>query len=442
MTVDDQRKIEEIYEVYLYAFPLIVLDLHFKALTNTELPTAERAPLNQYLHAKGVAGAEDKEIVHPNIDTVYSKAHMDLKTEPLYFHKPKSDRYTAAELIDAYGNCIAIIGNGGIGGDEAVDAVLVGPDYQGNVPEELIRIDIPTNLCWTLTRILKDADDEAEIAAIQQGFDIRPLSAWQGDYVYPKGTYRAAYEFVPYERLGELGIEEFFAIFNRLIGDNLGKDPDWRILKHAKKYGIGDGERFRLSDFTPEMQKALDGFYERATKEFDAKVQGHIYSALHDHWIWTNPELANFKKDYSFRAKVAWGGFGANPITVAIYPQAFVDNQGNRLSGRHQYICHFASKPPVKEFWSLTAYGKDQFLIPNEIERYGINDRSPLEIHEDGSFDIYIQRERPSGDRMQNWLPVGEETFGLVLRMYSPEDIVLDGTWDLPDIQCVSEKRE
>lgn len=437
MTVDDKKKIEELYEVYLYAFPLIVLDLHFKALTNTEIPTAQKAPMNQYLHAKGVASARDKEIVHPNIDTVYSKAHMDLKEGPLYFHKPKTDRYTAAELIDAYGNCIAIIGSGGIGEGDEVDAVLVGPNYEGMIPNKFVRIDVPTNLCWTLTRVIKDVDDEEEIAAIQQGFDIRPLSAYRKDYIYPKGTYRPEYDFIPYEKLGKLTIEEFFAIFNRLIGDNLGNNPDWRILNNAKKYGIGDGKTFCLLIFTSEVREELEGFFDRATQEFDNKVKNHVYSSLRNNWIWTNPELANFKKDYSFRAKVAWGGFGANPITVAIYSQAYVDSRGELLSGQHKYICHFFTIPPVKEFWSLTVYGEDQFLIPNELDRNGINDRSPLILNDDGSLDIYIQKERPSEDKVNNWLPVGKDAFGLVLRMYSPEDAILEGTWNLPKIERV-----
>ncbi len=434
MKDNDKEMIEELYEVYIYAFPLIVLDLHMKALTNTETPTSEKAPLNQYIHAKGVAGAKDKGIVHPNMDTVYSKAHMNLKEEPLYIHKPASDRYTAIELIDAYGNCVAIIGNGGIGEEHEVDAVLTGPNYNGAVPEELVRIDVPTNLCWTLTRILKDVNDEEEIARIQKGFDIRPLSAYQKEYVYPKGNYIPEHDFIPYEKLGELSIGEFFTIFNHLIGDNLGKDPDMRILENAKKYGIGARETFSLSSFPADVQAELEHFYERAVKEFHYKTKNHLYSKVRDNWILTNPELANFKKNYSLRAKVAWGGFGANPVDVAIYPQAYVDAEGNILSGQYQYICHFDSLPPVKEFWSLTAYGEDQFLIPNEINRNGINDRSSITINEDGSLDLYLQKDRPSKEKISNWLPVADDTFGLVLRLYSPDHTILDGTWKMPRI--------
>ncbi|MCD8356965.1 MAG: DUF1214 domain-containing protein [Clostridia bacterium] len=440
--LNDNDLIELLYQTYLYVFPLVVLELHMRALTNTEYPTDRKAPLNQLFHAKGVARAGDREIVHPNIDTVYTKAHMDLKSEPLYFHKPKTERYTAAEMIDAYGNCVAIIGNGGIGGDSEVNAVLVGPDFQGTIPQELVRIDIPTNLCWTLTRVLKEQNDEAEIAAIQQGFDLRPLSAYQKEYIPPKGTYLPEDDFIPAEKLAELSIEEFFSIANSLLGDNMGTAPDVSLLENAVQYGIGMHKKFSLSDFSVHVQQALTHFYERAVHEFDDNVKRHIYAPMRDNWIWTNPELAAFKENYSFRAKVAWGGFGANPVTVAIYPQAYVDSDGNDLTGKFSYICHFDSLPPVGEFWSLTVYGEDQFLIPNELDRNGINDRSDFQLNADGSLDIYLQNIRPSANEISNWLPVGAEKFGLVLRLYSPSESILNGTWQLPTIRRRGENKK
>lgn len=435
--LNDQDLIELLYQTYLYVFPLIVLELHMRALTNTEYPTDRKAPLNQLFHAKEVAHAGDREIVHPNIDTVYSKAHMNLKPEPLYFHKPQTNRYTAAEVIDAYGNCIAIIGNGGIGGDSEVNAVLAGPDFQGTIPQELVRIDIPTNLCWMLTRVLKEQNDEAEITAIQNGFDLRPLSAYQKEYIAPKGKYLPENNFIPAEKLKELNIEEFFAIANSLLGDNAGAAPDTLLLESAAQYGIGKEQQFSLSDFPLNVQQALAHFYQRAVHEFDDNIKHHIYAPMRDNWIWINPELAAFKKDYSFRAKVAWGGFGANPVTVAIYPQAYVDSDGNRLTGQFSYICHLDSLPPVKEFWSLTAYGEDQFLIPNALDRNGINDRSDFQLNTDGSLDIYLQSVQPSSDKISNWLPVGTEAFGLVLRLYSPSESILNGEWKLPTIRRV-----
>lgn len=123
----------------------------------------------------------------------------------------------------------------------------------------------------------------------------------------------------------------------------------------------------------------------------------------------------------------------------AIYPRAFTDEQGNQLNGQYKYILHFDKDqlPPVEAFWSLTMYGADFYLVPNEINRYAIADYTPgLEYNEDGSLDIYIQKDRPINNE-SNWLPAPEEDFNLVLRMYQPAAKVLNGTYEIPGIKSI-----
>jgi len=437
MNKTDEQMIGELYDAYIYGFPLVVLDLHTKGLTNTIEPTSSKAPLNQFLHADNVATANDHEVVHPNIDTVYSKAHINLKGCPLYLHKPAAQRYAAAEILDAYGNCIANIGSGEIGGNGEVHAVLTGPGYKGNIPSGLVHIEVPTNNCWILARILKDKDDEEIVRSIQKGFFLRPLDAYMDEnYVPPKGTFRKEYDFIPFEQLSRISTEEFFGIFNSMIGDNMGKNPDLELLEKVKPYGVGDSLNFSYSRFNDNVVRELQGFYQRAIKDFRRPNAAGADSGSKN-WNFTHPDkstMANFKWDYLKRAQVSWSGFGALPASVAIYPTASHDDEGRVLSGEHRYICHFASQPPVNEFWSLTAYGEDLFLIPNEINRNGINDRSPLKVNEDGSFDIYLQKDMPSKDFISNWLPVDEGIFGLVLRLYYAKDEFLNGQWETPRI--------
>lgn len=55
--------IEKLYGAYLYGFPLLVLDLHFQALTNTvhpTSPTSTKALVNQFIHATNVTDAGDR----------------------------------------------------------------------------------------------------------------------------------------------------------------------------------------------------------------------------------------------------------------------------------------------------------------------------------------------------------------------------------------------
>lgn len=437
--MDEVNVIQALYETYIYGLPLVILDLHKKALTNTEMPTDKKAPMNQYIHAKSIATSKDREVVHPNMDTVYSKAHINLKKEPIYIHKPESDRFAAAEIIDAYGNCVANIGTGAIGDNKETEAVLVGPDFKGEVPKELIRVDVPTNDCWTLTRILYNEKEMEQLRKLQAEFYLRPVSEYRNpDYIPPKGSYNKEYDFIPFDHFGELTIEEFFNSFNEMIGDNLGKNPDFDLLKKVELYGVGAGLHFKKSIFSKDMQDELDKFYECAVKDFST-VRGADISKVN--WSYVTPEestTANYKWNYLQRAGIAWGGFGALPAEVAIYPTAFYDDHGEALDGSNRYVVHFYSEPPVNEFWSLTAYGKGQFLIENEINRNGINDRSQILKNADGSFDLYLQKDRPSKEKESNWLPVEDGYFELVLRLYYAKEEFLKRQWKLPKIEKVS----
>ena len=102
------------------------------------------------------------------------------------------------------------------------------------------------------------------------------------------------------------------------------------------------------------------------------------------------------------------------------------------------YYIHFAEGmlPPVKEpgFWSITAYGSDEFLIPNEINRYSVNNRDNLTYNPDGSLDILLQEDQPEEAMMNNWLPLGTDNFHLALRMYIPDTEKIANSWKIPEI--------
>ena len=110
-----------------------------------------------------------------------------------------------------------------------------------------------------------------------------------------------------------------------------------------------------------------------------------------------------------------------------------MDNQGNFLTGEHSYILHFDSFPPVLEggFWSITAYGEDDFLIDNPLNRYCINDRSDLKANADGTVDIVLAQQAP--ENITNWLPVSKGRFHLFMRIYTPDMQALS-KWIAPTI--------
>jgi hypothetical protein len=109
------------------------------------------------------------------------------------------------------------------------------------------------------------------------------------------------------------------------------------------------------------------------------------------------------------------------------------------LNGKHKYRIHFDAKqlPPVKAFWSITAYGANEFLIDNPLQRFALGDRDDLRYNSDGSLDIWIQAEAPANaDMKNNWLPVKTNApFLLNARLYWPKEDALNLKWQMPPVE-------
>ena len=126
------------------------------------------------------------------------------------------------------------------------------------------------------------------------------------------------------------------------------------------------------------------------------------------------------------------------PINVAqeaMYWTTGKDGAGHTLSGAHDYRLHFAAGqvPPNNAFWSLTMGDAGNHFVPNPVNRYSVGDRSGLVANADGSVDIYIQHSAPTGHE-SNWLPAPTGRFILWLRVYLPDQTVLDGQYKMPPV--------
>jgi hypothetical protein len=106
------------------------------------------------------------------------------------------------------------------------------------------------------------------------------------------------------------------------------------------------------------------------------------------------------------------------------------------LTGDNKYVLHFTKEqmPPVLNFWSLTMYDEDGYLIDNPIKRQAVGDRGKFTFGADGSLTVYLQSESPGKDKEENWLPCPKGPFKLILRLYGPKKEVLDGNWQPPAV--------
>ena len=86
-----QTNEELLYDAFVYTLPLVVFDATMKKSTNTVTVTDQQAPVNQLFHAKNLATAEFKDVVTPNVDTVYSQCFFDLSEDGLILELPKTE---------------------------------------------------------------------------------------------------------------------------------------------------------------------------------------------------------------------------------------------------------------------------------------------------------------------------------------------------------------
>ena len=419
---------ELVSDAYIYAFPLVLTDATKTLSTNTDGSITGRAPINQINHAKKLADASFRTVVTPNVDTLYSQAWLDIGAEPVIYVLPEADRFCNVQLLDAWTNTAAVL-------DKAGAYAIALPSWEGELPEGVTRVDVPTATVWTIARIvLSGNEDLPNVYAIQKHMRLLPLSAYLegGDYIAPAGTYDKENDFVPVNKVFSMSPAEFFNTANALMQINPPAEADAKLLEKLAAINVGQGMTFDASilgaDAVERWTQMLKGL--RAT----LSAESANYAQNLGQWIYYGRPIGDFGTAYIYRAMVALVGLGANTVDVAIYPKTHTDVTGAALTGEKTYTIHFETLPPTLEggFWSVTAYNEENFLIDNPINRYCINDRSAYQLNEDGTLDLVLSKEAP--EDTSNWLPVSDGEFHLFMRIYLPDMTALE-TWEAPVIR-------
>jgi hypothetical protein len=237
----------------------------------------------------------------------------------------------------------------------------------------------------------------------------------------------------PPEQVRRLSAGEFFKLFAELLVENPPQAGDGPMMEEIRKIGIVAG-KFDPSGLGPAGVKALEEGAAAAAARLNA-IDGRIGKPGPTGWTGGGKFVGRYGTNYPARAAVARVGLGANPPEDATYLHSQEDADGKPLDGSLKYRIHFAKDqiPPVKAFWSLTVYDEQGYFAANPIHRFAIGDRDALKFNADGSLDIYIQHAAPEG-KESNWLPTPAAPFNVSLRLYWPDESILEGRWTPPAI--------
>ncbi len=147
---------------------------------------------------------------------------------------------------------------------------------------------------------------------------------------------------------------------------------------------------------------------------------------------WTSsPWIGSAYANMYLRAFIARTALFALNKREALYFNAFADDDGEPLRAECDYIVEGGDLPA--RWWSITAYGKDHFLIPNTLNRYSYNMKT-VQRDDRGQYRIHLSQT----PKDPNWLPSPQKgSMSLTLRAYNPAPSLVEtmGSTGLPRIK-------
>jgi len=376
----------------------------------------------------------------PNQDTVYGAGFMSLNRQPAVVQVPDfGDRFFTYQMVDHRTDSFASIGKQY--NTKPGHYLLVGPDWNGTVPEGIIAVfRSSTDLAAVFPRAFQDdtPEDKAAIQRVLSQVMVYPLSDFNGQmksrdwsktpsFPTPAGAGKGETKWVLpekfFDQLPEVlqavpplpGEEALYGTFKALLAA-AAQDP--QIKATLTQTAVAAEE---------ELIQPLFAFHNNGRPVGSG---------------WTSPPNgARWGTDYLSRTATAKSNMFDNAPEETRYIYTDFDKDGQRLNGGNRYAVTFAAgkTPPVNGFWSLTVYNKEHLFEPNTLNRFSLGTKSKsMKQNSDGSLTLYFQSEPPGADKETNWVPTPKDEFSLYIRAYWPKTEILEGRWTPPTVNRIS----
>ncbi len=431
---------ELMVEAYVYAYPLVLMELTRRVETNAgdgAPATATGAPMNQFAHQRALADATTTVPPRPNADLLASTLWFDVGAEPLVVTVPDAGgRYYTLPMFDLWSDVFAALGPRTTGGGLQHWAITT-RGWTGMLPDGVGRIEAPTATGRIVARFR--ADGPADLPAVhrlQDGLAAVPLGQWGTPWTPPRGSYDPALPKQPAaDQILRLSITRFFDLFTTLTVQNPPHTHDHPILQRMARIGLVPGRPFAPDQLAPDVRAALQRTPTTAGQQLFESFK-RSGTRVND-WRMLLSPMGTYGTDYRRRQVVAYSALGADRSEDVLYLTTIAAGDGKPLESANRYTIRFdaAALPPAQAFWSITLYDDRHLLAMTTRKRFTIGSRDTLTRNPDGSLDLHLQSQHPGKDREANWLPTPVEgRFSLILRLYWPKAPALDGTWTPPPV--------
>lgn len=429
---------------FVWGYPLVEMARTCRLQTgdDTSQAAAWRSGIDRIQHVLRAANADDRDVVTPANDLLYTTGWINLANGPRLLHVPSArahdGRYFVLALYDAWttnfdnpglrtsppaGETVCLVGPG------------TPPDFAPPVGTRVIRA--PTNLVWMIARIVVGSgDDRLAAQALQadirlelpSGTDSAAAPAAVRDWSGPAQDSVAALLERPLDAAGIAAA--FFTNLCRCIADNPPPPADAGLADWFERGKLVPGSAFDWAWLDAPLREGL----QRGLEDGAALLLSASRSHMARPWA-TSFALGRYGNNYLVRALTAYKGLGALDSVEAVYAMGDFDSEKQPLHGAKSYLMRFepGELPPVDAFWSITLYDADRFLYANPAGRHSIGDRTPgLRQDPDGGLTLHIGHTPPADP--SNWLPAPAGSFYLILRMYNPRAEVR--SWRIPPLQA------
>ena len=429
-------------DAYFWAWPMV--NIYNKRLTFAKAPepgllggVLPIAPVNRLAMLSDYVDPAERAVACPNQDVVYGGALLALDVSPVVVQVPDfGKRFWVYQIVNLRTDSFADLG--AMYGTKPGFYLLVGPKWKGEVPGGITRVfRAGTNTGFFGPRAYQDdtPEDRRAIQDVISQIDVYPLAEFDGKMK------RHDWSKLPHFPQPTSGGAETRWVFPETFFDQLPL-----ILEDAAPL---PGEEPRYAAYRelvatvqkdPKLKAAVIDEAKRADKDLVAPLlEFRAFGIpLPHNWTTINNGAA-FGTDYFTRTAVGKSNILVNKPQETKYFYQDLDDAGLRLNGASRYTVTFAhgQLPPVRGFWSLTAYNQHHFFEPNAIKRYSVGTKNKdLQLAADGSLTIYVQADEPKDPTARaNWLPSPRNAdFSLYVRTYWPEDAITNGRWTPPAV--------
>jgi len=438
---------DEVSDSYIFGYPLVVMTSARAAAGAGQAPGVNTLRRQAALPTSGDAGMPP----WADMDTLASTAWLDLGAEPVVLSLPNTrGEYLDARALDMWTNVVWSTGKlaNARGFVKPSAVAFVAPGWDGHLPAGVERVDAPGKTLWLSVRFAATGPRELPAARRLQGqVRLEPLSAFLEEHGRrAKGGKRpkqakhgesatdgesialADTPAAQAEPVAALDADAFFGRLADAMRDNPPSAADAHELEILADLGVKPGQPAHLPQGAADAIK--DGLVDAHTRLATAPVNALSANG----WTWLADGVGHYADDYALRAYAAFTRPGSGTKEDDLVASTSVDANGEALDGNNRYVLHFSANglPPVRGFWTVTAYTADGALAEGRLPHLSVASRDGLRRNRDGSIDIYVERAAPGRARQVNWVPVPQGPFELVLRLYAPQDAAADGNWQPP----------